>query len=113
MLHDSPSLLEALPGHPGNPRTRIEGESPPQEKGHTVFVAALLAITQGITVIASEAKRSRLQCRCWICFVAVQLAMTQERQPGRYSSGSASRLALPPAAAVLIVTVCSLAKRRR
>jgi len=39
MLHDSPSLLEALPGHPGNPRTRIEGESPPQEKGHTVFVA--------------------------------------------------------------------------
>src|SRR5882757_8902076 len=30
--HDSSSLREALPGHPGNPRLRIEGESPQFEK---------------------------------------------------------------------------------
>jgi hypothetical protein len=33
--------------------------------------------------------------------------------PTRYASGSANRLALPPAAAVLIVTICSCTKRRK
>jgi hypothetical protein len=28
MVHDSPSLFEALPVNPGNPRRNIEGESP-------------------------------------------------------------------------------------
>jgi hypothetical protein len=29
--------MRLCPAHPGNPRTRIEGESPPQGKGHTVY----------------------------------------------------------------------------
>jgi hypothetical protein len=28
LVHDSPSLFEALPANPGNPRRNIEGESP-------------------------------------------------------------------------------------
>ena len=28
MTHDSPSLFEVCPVHPGNPRRNIEGESP-------------------------------------------------------------------------------------
>src|ERR1700758_4408053 len=40
-----PPCVRLCPAYPGNPRTRIEGESPPQEKGHTVFVASLLAMT--------------------------------------------------------------------
>src|SRR4051794_19361303 len=33
-----PPCVRLCPAYPGNPRTRIEGESPPQEKGHTVFL---------------------------------------------------------------------------
>jgi hypothetical protein len=29
--------LRLYPAHPGNPRNRIQGESPPLKKGHTVF----------------------------------------------------------------------------
>src|SRR5690348_10618680 len=32
-----PPCVRLCLAYPGNPRTRIEGESPPQEKGHTVF----------------------------------------------------------------------------
>src|SRR5712672_3062057 len=32
-----PPCLRLCPAYPGNPRNRIEGESPHQEKGHTVF----------------------------------------------------------------------------
>ena len=31
--------LRLYPAHPGNPRNRIQGESPPLKKGHTVFAA--------------------------------------------------------------------------
>src|ERR1700693_5308236 len=42
-----PPCVRLCPAYPGNPRTRIEGESPPQEKGHTVFGASRLAMTDG------------------------------------------------------------------
>src|SRR5712691_4581883 len=32
-----PPCVRLCPAYPGNPRKRIEGESPPQGKGHTVF----------------------------------------------------------------------------
>jgi hypothetical protein len=32
--------LRLCPAYPGNPRERIEGESPLQGKGHTVFAHA-------------------------------------------------------------------------
>src|SRR5712664_1708529 len=35
-----PPCVRLCPAYPGNPRNRIEGESPPQEKGHTVFAIA-------------------------------------------------------------------------
>jgi hypothetical protein len=40
-----PPCLRLRPAYPGNPRNRIEGESPQLRKGHTVF--ASLATTKG------------------------------------------------------------------
>jgi len=36
MIDDSPSLFEAHPAYPGNPRRNIEGESPHLLRRHTV-----------------------------------------------------------------------------
>src|SRR5713226_5482829 len=47
-----PPCVRLCPANPGNPRTRIEGESPPQEKGHTVFAA--LAMTPKHTFTSSR-----------------------------------------------------------
>src|SRR5208282_1894472 len=44
-----PPCLRLCPAYPGNPRNRIEGESPQLRKGHTVFVASLLAMTMRVT----------------------------------------------------------------
>jgi hypothetical protein len=35
---DAQVRLSLCPAYPGNPRNRIEGESPLQGKGHTVFI---------------------------------------------------------------------------
>src|SRR5208283_5183984 len=37
-----PPCLSLCPAYPGNPRNRIEGESPQLRKGHTLLVALLL-----------------------------------------------------------------------
>src|SRR5208282_755846 len=49
-----PPCLRLCPAYPGNPRNRIEGESPQLRKGHTVFVASLLAMTPGPTADKSR-----------------------------------------------------------
>src|ERR1700737_2441586 len=45
-----PPCLRLCPAYPGNPRYRIEGESPLQGKGHTVFKSLLIQQRNGLVV---------------------------------------------------------------
>src|SRR5437879_4404499 len=48
-----PPCVRLCPAYPGNPRSRSEGESPPQEKGHTVF--GVLRTPRNDTILQSHA----------------------------------------------------------
>ena len=71
--------------------------------------SAIAIATIGSFVIARSEATKQSSYRILDCFAS--LAMTFANDANH--SSAVSRLALPPAAAVLIVTVCSVAKRRR
>src|SRR5712672_544736 len=61
-----PPCLRLCPAYPGNPRNRIEGESPHQEKGHTVFAPSGL---QGGVIALVAARHCR--CRCHVAAAGI------------------------------------------
>ena len=51
-----PPCLRLCPAYPGNPRSRIEGESPPDGKGHTACDAQHSSQRSGVVEFGSQCR---------------------------------------------------------
>src|SRR5208337_419782 len=85
-----PPRVRLCPNIPGNPRIRIEGESPQAQQGHRVFVAARLAMTGGAG--DSSLRKTALAAGPTNCCIAEQARgseANEQRYGGRFAaSGS-------------------------
>src|SRR5208283_2462539 len=107
-----PPCLSLCPAYPGNPRNRIEGESPQLRKGHTVF--ALLAMTRRAPLFTHPARRP--VCHSWsavlraTCFGACTMPDALKLLTTRRSF-KAGELAGPGPSAAEIDTLLTVASR--
>src|SRR5271165_7076712 len=59
-----PPCLRLCPANPGNPRNRIEGESPLQGKGHTAWGAADEMLTPNLSLQDPGCVKTHVSVKC-------------------------------------------------